>query len=182
LNMEQSIVWAHKTLNRILSQAKKITDIPKQYHIQMEQQLLVSGADRCLFTASNGEREGMVSLWYESDKCVRDELLAGWGDFLCDVADYKAPVERSDGDWLDAVRAYSKAKSELELAQSIEKAAKNRLIEVSGSQQAYGGGVSLTEVNRQGSVDNKAIYRDFEVNPEDYRGTGYTYWKVTTER
>lgn len=182
LTMDNSIAWEHKTLNKILSQAKKITDIPKQYHIQMEQQLLVSGADKCLFTASNGEKDGMVKLWYEPSKEIREELLTGWDDFLCDLADYTAPVERNDGDWLDAVKAYSKAKTELGLAQAMEKAAKNYLIEVSGKKQTFGGGVSLTEVTRQGSVDNKAIYRDFDVNPDDYRSTGSVYWKVTTEK
>lgn len=182
LTMDYDIAWEHKTLNKVLAKAKKIADVPKQYHVQMEQQLLVSGADRCLFTASNGEREGMVKLWYESDKAIREELLAGWEDFLTDVAEYQEPTERTDREWREAVQAYQKAKADLTLAQSMEKIAKDFLIDVSGKRQAFGSGLSLTEVTRSGSVDNRAIYRDYNINPDDYRGTSSIYWKVTLEK
>lgn len=92
--MNGYVTWECKTLNAELKEAMSddgITEpcIPEQYHPQMEQGLMLSGAGNCLFTASDGTREGTYHVWYYSNKELRARILAGWKQFAEDVANYQ---------------------------------------------------------------------------------------------
>lgn len=98
-----NITWECKTMNATLEDALYIQKtIPENYRPQLEQGLMLSGAERCLFTASDGTREGTISLWYESDPDLRKRILAGWKQFAEDLANYqyvevaKAPPVAND--------------------------------------------------------------------------------------
>ena len=96
LTMSDDIAWEHKTLNKELDSHLSKGIVPVQYHPQLEQQLLVSGAGRVLFMASNGTEESALHAWYESQPKLRDQIIAGWKQFAKDVAAYvpeeSAPV------------------------------------------------------------------------------------------
>ncbi len=88
--MHGNITWECKTLNAALEDALHIQKIiPEEYRPQLEQGLMLSCADRCLFTASDGTRDGTLSLWYESDPDLRRRILAGWKQFAEDLANYQ---------------------------------------------------------------------------------------------
>ena len=89
LTMGDDIAWEHKTLNKELDSHLSKGIVPVQYHPQLEQQLLVSGADRVLFMASAGTEETALYAWYESDPKLRERIIAGWKQFAKDVASYK---------------------------------------------------------------------------------------------
>lgn len=67
-------------------------NLPKGYRVQMEQQQLVSGAARTLFSACSFNADGTVAeerhCWYESDPALRAEIVAGWRQFDADLAAY----------------------------------------------------------------------------------------------
>ena len=66
-----------------------------QYRVQMEQQLMVSGAKRILFMASKWDDETLVEerhCWYYPDPELRAKIVAGWAQFEKDVAAY-VPAE-----------------------------------------------------------------------------------------
>lgn len=94
--------FEHKTLNDDLRACMKDQgngyDLPKHYQVQMEQQLLVSGAERVLFMATRWEGDTCIEqrhCWYASDPKLRAELTAGWKQFDADLAAYQ-PVEVLD--------------------------------------------------------------------------------------
>lgn len=70
--------------------------LPKGYRVQMEQQQLVTGATRTLFSACGFDEVGEVieerHCWYESDPALRAEILAGWKQFDADLAAYTPPT------------------------------------------------------------------------------------------
>lgn len=70
--------------------------LPKGYRVQMEQQQLVTGATRTLFSACGFDEADEVieerHCWYESDPALRAEILAGWKQFDADLAAY-VPTE-----------------------------------------------------------------------------------------
>lgn len=70
--------------------------LPKGYRVQMEQQQLVTGATRTLFSACGFDQAGEVieerHCWYESDPALRAEILAGWKQFDADLAAYAPPA------------------------------------------------------------------------------------------
>jgi predicted phage-related endonuclease len=94
--MDASKVWEHKTLNKQLA-----IDIPNQViapylAIQLESELMVSGAEIALLMASKGEFDSMVHCWYQSDPKLRSAIIAGWHQFKKDLDAYRpepaAPV------------------------------------------------------------------------------------------
>ncbi len=90
--MCEIIIYEHKSKNKTIVEFANRNEIPLLYRIQMEQQLFCSGAEKCLFTASNGESDlDPVRLWYVSDASLRERLIAGWKQFAIDLANYVPP-------------------------------------------------------------------------------------------
>ena len=86
------VIWENKLLNQSLIAQIDAGELEPHYHLQIEHQLLVSGASRCLFTASDGTEAGTHHLWYESRPERRAALIAGWKQFQVDLAAY-VPTE-----------------------------------------------------------------------------------------
>lgn len=89
--LEGDVIWETKLWNEDLAAAVRANDLPAHYTVQMDQELLVSGAERCLFTCTDGTPERFVSCWYEADEGKFRELLAGWLQFNRDLAAYVLP-------------------------------------------------------------------------------------------
>lgn len=82
--------WENKMLNQeLLSYIVTHQDLPETHWPQVEQQLFVTGAERALFTVSDGTKEGTTPLWYESKPERRQLLLAAWDQFDADLANYQ---------------------------------------------------------------------------------------------
>lgn len=92
LTLAGDLEWEHKTLNATILEALGNGELPEYHRAQMEQQLIVSGAEKALFMASKGNRETMRFAWYESDPAMRARILAGWKQFARDLANYKPTV------------------------------------------------------------------------------------------
>lgn len=92
ITLMENIIWEHKTLNDEIRAAIGVEDLHPQYRIQMEQQLLVSGAEKCLFHATkrndDGELIDQKHFWYESDLELRESIIAGWEQFKKDLESY----------------------------------------------------------------------------------------------
>ena len=86
--MSEEIIWEHKLANVGLLESLSRGVIPEQYHPQLEQQLLVIGAEKALFMASSGDRTAMECVWYTSNPDLRARLIAGWEQFAQDLAAY----------------------------------------------------------------------------------------------
>ena len=92
LTMDESVCFEHKTLNATLKACANASELPAQYRIQMEQQLMVSGAAKCLFVASKWDDEDnlidSVKFWYESNPTLAQQIADGWVQFEKDLAEY----------------------------------------------------------------------------------------------
>lgn len=79
-------IWEHKLYSQkkadLLAQKKWPHDV-----WQLEQQLLVTGADSVLYHLSDDTRESVA--WYRSDPQRRAALIAGWHRLLADISAYK---------------------------------------------------------------------------------------------
>ena len=102
LTMDESIVFEHKALNADLRAAfRAIEDgadqdaLPIYHRAQMEQQLLISGAERALFMSSAFDADGNLleehHCWYYPDDEMRGAILQGWVQFAADLANYSLP-------------------------------------------------------------------------------------------
>lgn len=93
ITMGGDIIWEHKTINDEIRAVESSAGLGAHYRIQMEQQLLVSDAEKCLFLASkwdnNDNLVDSIYFWYESDEALRREIIAGWAQFATDLAAYE---------------------------------------------------------------------------------------------
>ncbi|WP_326539896.1 YqaJ viral recombinase family protein [Pseudorhodoferax sp.] len=94
LDLMGDICWETKLWNEELAAAVRqgAHALPEHYTVQMDQELLVSGASRCLFTCTDGTPERLVSCWYEADPAKFAALVAGWRQFHADLAVYVPPA------------------------------------------------------------------------------------------
>lgn len=68
-------------------------DLPEDYRVQMEQQCMVSDAERVLFMASEWDAGGNLieerHCWYTPDTALRSRIIAGWSQFDADLVNYQ---------------------------------------------------------------------------------------------
>lgn len=98
ITLLEETIWEHKTLSESLRGCMRDqgngADLPEHFRAQLEQQLMVSGAERALFTASvwdGDELKESRHCWYASEADLRARIVAGWAQFERDVAAYLAP-------------------------------------------------------------------------------------------
>ena len=90
--MTGDCTFEHKSGNAKLFASLDMGVIPEEYHPQMEQGLMISGAEKCLFMASSGDKDTMRYAWYESSPTLRAKIVPTWRQFQADVAAY-VPTE-----------------------------------------------------------------------------------------
>lgn len=95
ISMDGATVWEHKSLNKDIRAAESVGQLGLHLRVQMEQQLLVAGATRCLFLATKWDNNDQLvekkHFWYESDAKLRADIVAGWDQLDADLVDY-APL------------------------------------------------------------------------------------------
>lgn len=89
ITMMEDICWEHKLWNESLATAVLAGELEPHYYWQLEQQLLVSGAEKALFMCSDGTEEKMAYVWYVPVSGRAEELLAGWAQFEEDLGNYE---------------------------------------------------------------------------------------------
>jgi len=88
--MAGETLFEHKLWNESLVAQVRAEDLAPHYYWQLEQQLLVSGAERVIFVCSDGTSENFVSMEYRPVAGRAEQLLAGWAQFETDLANFEA--------------------------------------------------------------------------------------------
>ncbi|TWC18152.1 putative phage-type endonuclease [Pseudomonas sp. SJZ085] len=109
LTMLGDTLWEHKLWNEALAAQVRAGELDPHYYWQLEQQLLVSGAERVIFTVSDGTDERSVDMEYRPVDGRAEQLIAGWAKFEEDlgafeVQEVKPEVVGSAPDQLPALR------------------------------------------------------------------------------
>lgn len=85
-------LFEHKMWNEQLAADVCAGTLDGHYYWQLEQQLLVSGAEKVIFVCSDGTEQNFVSMEYTPVAGRASKLVAGWKQFEEDLAAYE-PVE-----------------------------------------------------------------------------------------
>lgn len=122
LTLLEDTAFEHKTLNATLRACMTPdcvgTDLPLYHQIQMEQQCMVSQAERVLFMASEWKQDPQTEewqlveerhCWYYPNPELRARIVPGWEQFEADVCAYQVvpvaePVVGKAPDQLPALR------------------------------------------------------------------------------
>ncbi|MFA6903361.1 MAG: YqaJ viral recombinase family protein [Gallionellaceae bacterium] len=87
-NMAGVIGWEHKQWNKELAASVASGVLPDEHWPQVQQELLVTGAEKWIFTVSDGTEENMVSMEVLPDPEKFETLRAGWAQFNKDRENY----------------------------------------------------------------------------------------------
>jgi len=92
MDMAETFLFEHKMLNKKLAALTSIDQLDKQYKVQMQQQMTISGCKKCLFVASNGTTEGRIKFWFKYDPDLEQEIINGWKQFAIDLENHVPTV------------------------------------------------------------------------------------------
>lgn len=99
LTLMYDTAFEHKSLNddlrAVMTEVCIGIELPLHYRVQMEQQCMVSGADRVLFMASKWDGETLVEerhCWYTPVAELRAQIVAGWAQLEQDLVNHKPAV------------------------------------------------------------------------------------------
>lgn len=81
-------IFEHKLWNESLAAQVRAGELEPHYYWQLEQQLLVSGAEKAIFVCSDGTRDNFVSMEYRPVPGRAEQLVAGWKQFEADLAEF----------------------------------------------------------------------------------------------
>jgi putative phage-type endonuclease len=82
-------IFEHKLYGESLAAAVRAGELDEHYTIQMDQQLLISGASKCLFITSDGTKDKMEFCWYETTEEKKAAIVAIWKQFAKDLESYE---------------------------------------------------------------------------------------------
>lgn len=91
ITMDGQIIFEHKTLKDEMK-VDNGKDLPLYLRIQMEHQLMVSGAEKCYFMGSLWDADSKLiedyDCWYYPDLDLREQIVKGWEQFAADLDNY----------------------------------------------------------------------------------------------
>lgn len=82
-------LFEHKLWNESVVAQVKAGDLAPHYYWQLEQQLLVSAAERVIFVCSDGTPENFVHMEYRPVAGRAAQLVEGWKQFEADLANFE---------------------------------------------------------------------------------------------
>lgn len=91
LTLSKRVAWEHKHWNEALAESVRAGVLPDEYMPQCQQIMMVTGAQKVIFTVSDGTREKRVSMDVLPDTEWQERILAGWCQFDKDLAAYQLP-------------------------------------------------------------------------------------------
>lgn len=94
LSEDGSIIFEHKLYNKTLAENVRNGVLEPSHYWQLEQQLLVSGAEKVLFVTSDGTTENREQMFYSSVDVRRDQLISGWKQFIKDMESHELKAKK----------------------------------------------------------------------------------------
>ena len=170
-----------------LWQAVSVGDVPEHYRIQVQHQLMVSGAAQAHLWVFDGATGLLVEI-ARDERCM-EAIRAAWDGFQAYLDTDTPPplterdtVERSDPAWTLAAGLYVEAKRKAdEVAESVDRA-RERLVSLASHASESGHGVTVTRFFKQGNVEYKKIPQLKTVQLDDYRAAGRVEVRVTVAK
>lgn len=149
--------------------------VPAYYGIQVQHQLMVSGANLAHLWVFDGSKGILLAI--QRDATVMERIRTGWDAFQQYLINDTPPplteadtVLRHDSAWIAAAEAYAQAKREADaLAERLE-AVRQALVSLAQHPREQGAGVSVTRYWKQGNVDYKKVPQLKGVDLSPYRG------------
>lgn len=94
ISEDHKTIFEHKLWNEVLAENVRNNVLEPTYYWQLEQQLLVAGAERALFVVSDGTSVKREMMYYTSKPERRTKLIAGWHEFKKDLEAHEVKAKQ----------------------------------------------------------------------------------------
>lgn len=94
ISEDRKTIFEHKLWNEVLAENVRNQVLEPTYYWQLEQQLLVAGAERALFVVSDGTGVKREMMYYTSKPERRTKLIAGWHEFKKDLEAHEVKAKQ----------------------------------------------------------------------------------------
>ncbi len=170
-----------------LWQAVSVGEVPEHYRIQVQHQMMVSGAVSAHLWVFDGSGGLLVEM--QRDEACMEAIREAWDGFQAYLDSDTPPplterdtVERSDPAWRLAAGQYVEAKRKAEEAAESLDRARERLVGLASHASESGHGVTVTRFFKQGNVDYKKVPELKVVDLDRYRAAGRVEVRVTVAK
>jgi putative phage-type endonuclease len=170
-----------------LWQAVSVGEVPEHYRIQVQHQMMVSGAAQAHLWVFDGTTGLLVEI--ARDESTMAAIRAAWDGFQTYLdTDTPPPLterdtaERSDPAWTLAAGLYVEAKRKAEETAEALDRARERLVALASHASESGRGVTVTRFFKQGNVDYKKVPELKVVDLDRYRAAGRVEVRVTVAK
>jgi putative phage-type endonuclease len=154
--------------------------LPHQYQIQ--HQLMVSGADKCIYAVRNPEDGQIITCDVFPDQILQKKLKQAWADFqpLMELTEDELKTsEPLPADLAPAVETYLKGKALAKQAADIMKTAQAEILaDLDASKSYENDKIRISRRQRKGSLDKTALEADINLSKYIKPATNYTVLEV----
>jgi len=134
-------------------------ELPIQYRMQMEQQMMLTGEEFCHFVVYDWKLKRGQCRVHHSDKELREVILSGWREYFKGKPEpgQLDIVKRNDSKWLDMTDKWKEAKRLADKYTADSKKLRQELIDMCDNQSFQGNGVRCRQNNKTGAWTVGAI-------------------------
>ena len=165
----------YKGPSSVLWNEAMVGEVPAHYELQVQHQLMVSGAALAHLWVFDGTQGLLLPI--ERHEGAMDRIRTGW-DLFQQFVESDTPVPLTDADtvlredtaWTAAAQAFSEAKRATDAADAALAKARDELVALAQHPREQGSGVSVTRYWKAGSVDYKKVPALKGVDLGLYRG------------
>jgi len=174
---EESKLWEIMTTGK---------DLPIQYDLQTQQQLLVTGAKQLIFWVYDYENNSAVMQKVEPNPEMQKDIYSTWKKYWsydgAPPAGEKDFKKRKDDEWITLAEEWRGIHSQLDTLNTREKEIRKELIELSDGDSCTGGGIRFKRSEGKGRVAYTKIPELQDVDLEQYRGKPIVKYYITEQK
>lgn len=178
IDMDNQVIWEHKLWSQKIAEANEAGKMIPKHSLQIQQQLMISGASKAYFMASD-IANGVEGIFTEvaPDLDVQSQILEVWMEFLKKLlARNKVSTVnlQHDKDWQSLELEQLTLDSEMSKMKKRSEEIRLAFTELAAGRNVIGGQYGLTHVTRSGSIAYSKAIKELlpEADLEKYRGEG----------
>lgn len=156
--------------------------IPEHYYPQLQHQMYVTGLHQCYYFSFDGT-DGVILIVKRDDSYI-EQMVQKELEFYESVLTRTPPkekenfIQRDDQEWYEVSSKWKIITSTIKDLERQEEEVRKRLIELCGESSCLGYGVSVTRIQRKGSVDYSRIPELKGVDLSQYKKEDSFFWKI----
>ena len=158
--------------------------VPEHYLIQVQHQLMVSGAQTAQLWVFDGQK-GLIHNIERDNGCM-ERICTAWDEFQGFLDNDSPPAlnsndtaVQSDKAWAQAALTYIELKGSAEAISEELETARQALVALAQHPKENGAGVTVTRFWKQGNVDYKKVPALADLDLDPYRGKARQEIRVT---